>query len=157
MKCCIVLCLFDLSTLRLTRTAIVQYLRRMVYRTMNNSILTIDRHSYDRIIPGLDLYSQQYAKRHPICHLFQAKQDGLTRTAIVQYLRRMVYRTMNNSILTIDTTLHGIYSIEEAAAMQMARAAGMPVPKVLSCGEHPYAPFNRFSQFEKPRVFQFNM
>ena len=35
-------------------------------------------------------------------------------------------------------------SIEEAAAMQMARAAGMPVPKVLSCGEHPYAPFNRF-------------
>ena len=28
--------------------------------------------------------------------------------------------------------------------MQMARAAGMPVPKVLSCGEHPHAPFNRF-------------
>ncbi|KAJ5550362.1 hypothetical protein N7461_005060 [Penicillium sp. DV-2018c] len=27
--------------------------------------------------------------------------------------------------------------------MQMARAVGMPVPKVLSCGEHPYAPFNR--------------
>lgn len=27
--------------------------------------------------------------------------------------------------------------------MQMARAAGMPVPKVLCCGEHPNAPFNR--------------
>lgn len=34
-------------------------------------------------------------------------------------------------------------SIEEAVAMQMARAAGMPVPKVLTCGEHPYAPSNR--------------
>ncbi|KAJ6124975.1 hypothetical protein N7471_012292 [Penicillium samsonianum] len=34
-------------------------------------------------------------------------------------------------------------SLEEAAAMQRARAAGMPVPKVLSCGEHPHAPFNR--------------
>ncbi|KAJ5791498.1 uncharacterized protein N7518_008509 [Penicillium psychrosexuale] len=34
-------------------------------------------------------------------------------------------------------------SLEEVAAMQMARAAGMPVPKVLSCGEHPHAPFNR--------------
>lgn len=28
-------------------------------------------------------------------------------------------------------------SIEEVLAMQMARAAGMPVPKVLCCGEHP--------------------
>ena len=28
--------------------------------------------------------------------------------------------------------------------MQMARAAGMPVPKVLSCGEHPHVPYNRF-------------
>ncbi|PGH34387.1 U4/U6.U5 tri-snRNP component SNU23 [[Emmonsia] crescens] len=27
-------------------------------------------------------------------------------------------------------------SLEEVAAMQMARAAGMPVPKLLSCGEH---------------------
>lgn len=27
--------------------------------------------------------------------------------------------------------------------MQMAEAAGIPVPKVLSCGEHPDAPFNR--------------
>ena len=27
--------------------------------------------------------------------------------------------------------------------MQTARAGGMPVPKVLSCGEHPHAPFNR--------------
>lgn len=35
-------------------------------------------------------------------------------------------------------------SVEECAAMQMARAAGMPVPKVLSCGEHPNAPYNRF-------------
>jgi hypothetical protein len=35
-------------------------------------------------------------------------------------------------------------SIEEAVAMQMARAAGMPVPKVLSCGEHPSASYNRF-------------
>ncbi|KAJ5626689.1 hypothetical protein N7528_004116 [Penicillium herquei] len=35
-------------------------------------------------------------------------------------------------------------SKEEVAAMQMARAAGMPVPKVLSCGEHPNAPYNRF-------------
>lgn len=35
-------------------------------------------------------------------------------------------------------------SKEEAAAMQMARAAGMPVPKVLSCGEHPNGPYNRF-------------
>ena len=34
-------------------------------------------------------------------------------------------------------------NLEEAAAMQMARAAGMPVPKVLSCGEHPNAPYNR--------------
>lgn len=35
-------------------------------------------------------------------------------------------------------------SIEEAAAMQMARAAGMPVPKVLSLGEHPNGSYNRF-------------
>ncbi|KAI9834969.1 MAG: hypothetical protein M1819_002692 [Sarea resinae] len=28
--------------------------------------------------------------------------------------------------------------------MQMARAAGMPVPKVLACGEHPNSPVNRF-------------
>lgn len=35
-------------------------------------------------------------------------------------------------------------SLEEAAAMQIAGAAGMPVPKVLSCGEHPNAPYNRF-------------
>lgn len=35
-------------------------------------------------------------------------------------------------------------SIEEAVAMRMARAAGMPVPRVLSCGEHPNAPYNRF-------------
>jgi hypothetical protein len=35
-------------------------------------------------------------------------------------------------------------SLEEAAAMQMARAAGMPVPKLLSCGEHPNTPYNRF-------------
>lgn len=35
-------------------------------------------------------------------------------------------------------------SIEEVAAMRMARAAGIPVPKVLSCGEHPGGPFNRF-------------
>ncbi|KZF22517.1 hypothetical protein L228DRAFT_127872 [Xylona heveae TC161] len=35
-------------------------------------------------------------------------------------------------------------SIEECAAMQMARAAGMPVPKVLACGEHPNDPYNRF-------------
>jgi hypothetical protein len=33
--------------------------------------------------------------------------------------------------------------MEEAVAMQMARAVGMPVPTVLSCGEHPSAPFNR--------------
>lgn len=35
-------------------------------------------------------------------------------------------------------------SYEEAAAMQMARAAGMPVPKMISCGEHPNDPYNRF-------------
>jgi hypothetical protein len=35
-------------------------------------------------------------------------------------------------------------SKEEAAAMQMARAAGMPVPKVISCGEHPNEPYNHF-------------
>jgi hypothetical protein len=34
-------------------------------------------------------------------------------------------------------------SIEEAVAMQMADAAGIPVPKFLSCGEHPDDPFNR--------------
>lgn len=34
-------------------------------------------------------------------------------------------------------------SLEEVAAMQMARAAGMPVPKVLSCGEHVGDPYNR--------------
>ena len=34
-------------------------------------------------------------------------------------------------------------SIEEAVSMQMAEAAGIPVPKVISCGEHPTAPFNR--------------
>ncbi|KAI9037603.1 uncharacterized protein KD926_000165 [Aspergillus affinis] len=28
-------------------------------------------------------------------------------------------------------------SLEEVASMKMARAAGMPVPKVISCGEHP--------------------
>lgn len=33
-------------------------------------------------------------------------------------------------------------SVEEAMAMQLARKAGMPVPKVLCCGEHP-ASFNR--------------
>ncbi|KAB8259808.1 hypothetical protein BDV32DRAFT_138548 [Aspergillus pseudonomiae] len=34
-------------------------------------------------------------------------------------------------------------SIEEAIAMQMARATGMPAPRLISCGEHPNAPFNR--------------
>lgn len=34
-------------------------------------------------------------------------------------------------------------SLEEAIAMQMADAAGIPVPKFLSCGEHTRAPFNR--------------
>lgn len=34
-------------------------------------------------------------------------------------------------------------SIEEVVSMQMAEAAGIPVPKVLNCGEHPKAPFNR--------------
>lgn len=35
--------------------------------------------------------------------------------------------------------------MEEAIAMQMARAAGMPVPKVLCCGEHPQTPFRLIS------------
>jgi aminoglycoside phosphotransferase len=35
--------------------------------------------------------------------------------------------------------------IEEAIAMQMARAAGMPVPKVLCYGEHPAKQFRRIS------------
>jgi aminoglycoside phosphotransferase len=35
--------------------------------------------------------------------------------------------------------------MEEAIAMQMARAAGMPVPKVLCCGEHPDTPFRLIS------------
>ncbi|KAE8154190.1 kinase-like domain-containing protein [Aspergillus avenaceus] len=34
-------------------------------------------------------------------------------------------------------------SLEEAAAMQMVEAAGIPVPKFLSCGEHPADPSNR--------------
>jgi Phosphotransferase enzyme family len=34
-------------------------------------------------------------------------------------------------------------SLEEAIAMQMVGAAGIPVPKVINCGEHPDAPFNR--------------
>lgn len=34
-------------------------------------------------------------------------------------------------------------SLEEVIAMKTARAAGMPVPKVLSCGEHPGESFNR--------------
>ena len=34
-------------------------------------------------------------------------------------------------------------SLEEVAAMQMARAAGMPVPKFLGCGEHPGDRYNR--------------
>ncbi|PYI06206.1 hypothetical protein BO78DRAFT_445594 [Aspergillus sclerotiicarbonarius CBS 121057] len=34
-------------------------------------------------------------------------------------------------------------SMEEAVAMYMARAAGMPVSRVLCCGEHPNALFNR--------------
>lgn len=34
-------------------------------------------------------------------------------------------------------------SVEEAIAMQMARAAGIPVPNVLGCGTHLDAPFNR--------------
>ncbi|KLJ12480.1 hypothetical protein EMPG_12473 [Blastomyces silverae] len=36
-------------------------------------------------------------------------------------------------------------SLEEVAAMQMARAGGIPAPKFLSCGEHTGAPFNRAS------------
>ncbi|RWQ96568.1 kinase-like domain-containing protein [Paecilomyces variotii] len=35
-------------------------------------------------------------------------------------------------------------SLEEAISMQMARAAGMPVPRLISCGEHPNDPFNAF-------------
>ncbi|QRD87540.1 phosphotransferase family protein [Aspergillus flavus] len=34
-------------------------------------------------------------------------------------------------------------NLEEAVAMQMARAAGMPVPKLLCCGKHPNAPYSR--------------
>lgn len=34
-------------------------------------------------------------------------------------------------------------SLEVAISMQMAQTAGMPVPTVLNCGEHPDAPFNR--------------
>lgn len=39
----------------------------------------------------------------------------------------------------------GETSIEEVAAMQIARAAGMPVPLVLCCGEHPHLPHRQFS------------
>lgn len=35
--------------------------------------------------------------------------------------------------------------IEEVVAMQVARSAGMPVPKVLNCGEHPGLPTRRVS------------
>lgn len=35
--------------------------------------------------------------------------------------------------------------LEEALAMGMARKAGMPVPRVLSCGDHPYDPLRKFS------------
>jgi hypothetical protein len=34
-------------------------------------------------------------------------------------------------------------SIEEVVSMKMAEAAGIPVPKVLNCGEHPKGPSNR--------------
>ncbi|KAA8645127.1 uncharacterized protein ATNIH1004_009344 [Aspergillus tanneri] len=34
-------------------------------------------------------------------------------------------------------------SLEEVVSMQMAEPAGIPVPKVISCGEHLNAPFNR--------------
>ncbi|QSS58124.1 hypothetical protein I7I51_07547 [Histoplasma capsulatum] len=34
-------------------------------------------------------------------------------------------------------------SLEDVAAMQMARAGGIPAPKLLSCGEHLRARFNR--------------
>ncbi|KAB8069841.1 kinase-like domain-containing protein [Aspergillus leporis] len=43
-------------------------------------------------------------------------------------------------------------SIEEAVAMQMAHAAGMPVPKFLGCGEHPADPFNRTFSILMTRV-----
>lgn len=33
--------------------------------------------------------------------------------------------------------------MEEVITMKIARAAGMPVPKVLNCGEHPGDSFNR--------------
>lgn len=39
-------------------------------------------------------------------------------------------------------------SIEEVAAMKMARAAGIPVPMVLSCGEH-YSAMNNVPVFSK--------
>lgn len=34
-------------------------------------------------------------------------------------------------------------SVEEVVSMQMAAAAGIPVPRVLGCGEHPKEPSNR--------------
>lgn len=33
-------------------------------------------------------------------------------------------------------------SVEEVIAMQMVRTAGIPVPRVISCGEHPNDTFN---------------
>lgn len=48
-------------------------------------------------------------------------------------------------------------SIDEAAAMQMARAAGMPVPKVLSLGEHPNEPYNHFFSILMTRLPGFSL
>ena len=46
-------------------------------------------------------------------------------------------------------------SVEEAAATQMARAAGMPVPRVLSVGEHPNCPFTRHFSILMTRLLGF--
>lgn len=51
----------------------------------------------------------------------------------------------------------GRTSFEEAAAMEMARAAGMPVPRVLSVGVHPNSPHTRYFSILMTRLPGFSL
>jgi hypothetical protein len=89
------------------------------------------------------------------CYLSQAKQDAEHAVCFMKYCIDYQSGTVHGSIdanivqspLGLMLGWTGRTSIEKAAALQMARAARMPVYKVLSGGEHPDAPSIGFSRY----------
>lgn len=116
-----------------------------------NSIISIFRPDFTRPRPMKPIISKP-TPNTPAC-------PGKLRRRVCGLLHKALYHisekhskyyglTLNGQILDLPFGLvlkwSDWTSMEEAAAMQMARDAGMPVPRVLSVEEHPNEPRNRF-------------